>query len=58
MKVRIWHISNSGDTEIGVIPKRLYFAIFFSLFVEFLNIKMRKTTNQYQYTYNEIEDRN
>lgn len=37
------HFKFGNDTEIGVIPKGyLYFAIFFSLFVEFLNIKMRK----------------
>lgn len=32
------------DTPVGIIPKGyMYFAISFSLFVEFLNIKMRKT---------------
>jgi len=33
----------AGDAEIGEVPKGyLYFAIAFSLLVEFLNIKMRK----------------
>ncbi|WP_395052435.1 TerC family protein [Flavobacterium sp.] len=37
------HFKFGSGTEIGIIPKGyLYFAIFFSLFVEFLNIKMRK----------------
>jgi len=39
------HLSHTRifDTEIGVIPKGyLYFAIAFSLLVEFLNMKMRK----------------
>jgi predicted tellurium resistance membrane protein TerC len=37
------HFKFGNDTEVGIIPKGyLYFAIFFSLFVEFLNIKMRK----------------
>ena len=37
------HFKFGSDTEVGIIPKGyLYFAIFFSLFVEFLNIKMRK----------------
>ncbi len=39
------HLSHTKvfNTEIGAIPKGyLYFAIAFSLFVEFLNIKMRK----------------
>lgn len=36
------HVNIAG-TEVGVIPKGyMYFAISFSLFVEFLNIKMRK----------------
>lgn len=37
------HFRFGSDMEIGVIPKGyLYFAIFFSLFVEFLNMKMKK----------------
>ena len=39
------HLSHTRifDTEIGAIPKGyLYFAIAFSLLVEFLNIRMRK----------------
>ena len=32
-------------TEVGVIPKGyLYFAIFFSMVVEFLNMRLRKTS--------------
>lgn len=39
------HLSNAvlGNEEIGAVPKGyLYFAIFFSLVVEFLNMRMRK----------------
>jgi predicted tellurium resistance membrane protein TerC len=37
------HFRFGNDVEVGVIPKGyLYFAIFFSLFVEFLNLKMKK----------------
>ena len=42
------HLSHTKifNTEIGVIPKGyLYFAIAFSLLVEFLNIKMRKNAS-------------
>ncbi len=42
------HLSHTKvfDTEIGVIPKGyLYFAIAFSLLVEFLNMKMRKNAS-------------
>jgi predicted tellurium resistance membrane protein TerC len=36
-----------AESEIGAVPKGyLYFAIAFSLFVEFLNIKLRKKTNK------------
>jgi predicted tellurium resistance membrane protein TerC len=51
------HFKFGNDVEIGVIPKGyLYFAIFFSLFVEFLNIKMRKTKNPVQLKNNQIID--
>jgi len=37
------HIKAFGEVEVTNIPKGyLYFAIFFSLFVEFLNIRMKK----------------
>lgn len=52
------HFKFGSDTEIGVIPKGyLYFAIFFSLFVEFLNIKMRKNRKPVQLHNNTIEDK-
>lgn len=41
------HFKFGSDTEVGVIPKGyLYFAIFFSLFVEFLNLKMKKSSKK------------
>jgi predicted tellurium resistance membrane protein TerC len=41
------HFKFGNDTEVGTIPKGyLYFSIFFSLFVEFLNIKMKKNSNK------------
>lgn len=37
------HFKFGNDVEVGTIPKGyLYFSIFFSLFVEFLNLKMKK----------------
>jgi predicted tellurium resistance membrane protein TerC len=51
------HFKFGNDVEIGVIPKGyLYFAIFFSLFVEFLNIKMRKNKNPVQLKNSQIID--
>lgn len=51
------HFKFGDDVEIGVIPKGyLYFAIFFSLFVEFLNIKMRKNKNPVKLKNNQIID--
>lgn len=51
------HFKFGNDTEVGVIPKGyLYFAIFFSLFVEFLNIKMRKNNKPVQLHNSKIED--
>jgi len=41
------HFRFGNDLEVSSIPKGyLYFSIFFSLFVEFLNIKMRKNSNK------------
>lgn len=41
------HFRFGNDVEVSSIPKGyLYFSIFFSLFVEFLNIKMRKNSNK------------
>jgi predicted tellurium resistance membrane protein TerC len=40
------HFRFGDDVEVHSIPKGyLYFAIFFSLFVEFLNLKMKKSRN-------------
>jgi predicted tellurium resistance membrane protein TerC len=46
-----------GGTEVHSIPKGyLYFAIFFSLFVEFLNLKMKKKGSPIQLKNNTIID--
>ncbi len=46
-----------GELEIHAIPKGyLYFAIFFSLAVEFINIKLRKNRKTVELNYSEIED--
>lgn len=46
-----------GELEVHSIPKGyLYFAIFFSLFVEFLNLKMKKNTKPVQLHNNTIVD--
>lgn len=51
------HFKFGNDTEVGIIPKGyLYFAIFFSLFVEFLNIKMRKNNKPVVLHNNKIID--
>ncbi|POS02898.1 putative tellurium resistance membrane protein TerC [Flavobacterium croceum DSM 17960] len=43
------HFKFGNDMEVGTIPKGyLYFSIFFSLFVEFLNIRMRKNSKPVQ----------
>ena len=40
------HFRFGTDVEVGTIPKGyLYFSIFFSLFVEFLNLRMKKSKN-------------
>lgn len=47
-----------GGTEVHSIPKGyLYFAIFFSLFVEFLNLKMKKKGAPVQLKNNTIIDK-
>lgn len=52
------HFKFGEDVEIGVIPKGyLYFAIFFSLFVEFLNIRMRKNSKPVKLRNNKIIDK-
>lgn len=51
------HFKFGNDVEVGTIPKGyLYFSIFFSLFVEFLNLKMRKTRNAVKLHNNKIID--
>lgn len=55
------HLANIkffGDTEVHSIPKGyLYFAIFFSLFVEFLNLRMKKKSSKpVQLRNNKIAD--
>jgi predicted tellurium resistance membrane protein TerC len=52
------HFRFGSDVEIHSIPKGyLYFAIFFSLFVEFLNIKMRKNSKPVVLHNNRLEDK-
>ncbi len=47
-----------GGTEAHSIPKGyLYFSIFFSLFVEFLNLKMKKSKNPVQLHNNKIDEK-
>nr|WP_315220977.1 TerC family protein [uncultured Flavobacterium sp.] len=51
------HFSFGNDGEVGTIPKGyLYFSIFFSLFVEFLNLKMKKSKKTVQLHNSEIVD--
>ncbi len=52
------HFKFGNDTEVGTIPKGyLYFSIFFSLFVEFLNLRMKKTKNAVKLHNNKIIDK-
>ena len=52
------HFRFGNDTEVNSIPKGyLYFSIFFSLFVEFINIKMRKNSKPVQLKNNTIVDK-
>jgi predicted tellurium resistance membrane protein TerC len=51
------HFTFFGGEEVHSIPKGyLYFSIFFSLFVEFLNLKMKKAKNPVQLHNNKIVD--
>jgi predicted tellurium resistance membrane protein TerC len=51
------HFKFFGETEVHSIPKGyLYFSIFFSLGVEFLNLKMRKSKNPVKLHNNKIVD--
>ena len=54
------HLANfkfGNDIEVHSIPKGyLYFAIFFSLFVEFLNLKMKKNRKPIQLKNSKIMD--
>jgi predicted tellurium resistance membrane protein TerC len=54
------HLANFkffGGETVHSIPKGyLYFSIFFSLFVEFLNLKMRKNSKPVQLKNSTIED--
>jgi predicted tellurium resistance membrane protein TerC len=51
------HFRFGNDTEVGTIPKGyLYFSIFFSLFVEFLNLRMKKKSKAVQLHNNTILD--
>ena len=53
------HFKFFGGEEVHSIPKGyLYFSIFFSLFVEFLNLKMKKSKNPVQLHNNTIADKN
>ena len=52
------HFKFGDDAEVGVIPKGyLYFSIFFSLFVEFLNLRMKKSRNAVKLHNNTIKDK-
>ena len=51
------HFRFGNDVEVSSIPKGyLYFSIFFSLFVEFLNLRMKKTRNAVKLHNNKIID--
>lgn len=53
------HFRFGNDVEVGTIPKGyLYFSIFFSLFVEFLNLRMRKSRKPVKLHNNKIIDKN
>jgi predicted tellurium resistance membrane protein TerC len=52
------HFKFGNDVEVGTIPKGyLYFSIFFSLFVEFLNLKMKKNKKPVKLHNNKIRDK-
>ena len=51
------HFTFGSGEAVGIIPKGyLYFSIFFSLFVEFLNLRMKKSKNPVQLHNNKILD--
>ncbi|WP_284652047.1 TerC family protein [Flavobacterium terrisoli] len=51
------HFRFGNDVEVNSIPKGyLYFSIFFSLFVEFLNLRMKKSRNAVKLHNNDIID--
>jgi predicted tellurium resistance membrane protein TerC len=51
------HFRFGNDVEVGTIPKGyLYFSIFFSLFVEFLNLRMKKSKQVVKLHNSEILD--
>lgn len=52
------HFRFGNDVEVGSIPKGyLYFSIFFSLFVEFLNLRMKKKGKPVQLHNSKILDK-
>jgi predicted tellurium resistance membrane protein TerC len=52
------HFRFGNDVEVGTIPKGyLYFSIFFSLFVEFLNLRMKKSRNAVKLRNSQIVDK-
>ncbi|MFM9988274.1 TerC family protein [Flavobacterium sp.] len=52
------HFRFGNDVEVGSIPKGyLYFSIFFSLFVEFLNLRMKKSKNPVKLHNSTIKDK-
>jgi predicted tellurium resistance membrane protein TerC len=52
------HFRFGNDVEVGTIPKGyLYFSIFFSLFVEFLNLRMKKSKHVVKLHNSEIIDK-
>ncbi|MCA6422793.1 MAG: TerC family protein [Flavobacterium sp.] len=52
------HFRFGNDVEVTSIPKGyLYFSIFFSLFVEFLNLRMKKSRNTVKLHNNQITDK-
>jgi predicted tellurium resistance membrane protein TerC len=52
------HFRFGNDVEVNSIPKGyLYFSIFFSLFVEFLNLRMKKSRNAVKLHNNTIKDK-
>lgn len=52
------HFKFMDETEVTSIPKGyLYFSIFFSLFVEFLNLRMKKSKNPVKLHNSKIKDK-